>query len=352
METHCMDALDLTLGWLTLLSLAFWLAALVVLSQTFSVNLSTNSPRPWRAHGLLLGLAAWCLAPGAPRLDSIVLRPEAAVIITLGSLGTAWLAYRALCDALYRRPLLLSGVLFGLLAYAVWGYHQLFDGSGAYLLTQALLVTLMACNLVTPNSNPARVALGLQHNRYLTPPLLFALLCSHSPALLDNPYAWQLLLLIGGMLALIWYGLEHAMAPKWALSSALAVLAIYIAMPEGLQREASAKPVLPTVTAAVQPSLPPLSSHAPTGLDPRREFALVQRIIQDRCVECHSRTPSNPIFQATPLVPTLDTPEQILAWKRAIHEQAVASQNMPLANLTQMSQAERDLLGLWIEKGK
>jgi uncharacterized membrane protein len=50
-------------------------------------------------------------------------------------------------------------------------------------------------------------------------------------------------------------------------------------------------------------------------------------------------------------VPTFDTPEQILAWKRAIHEQAVASQNMPLANLTQMSQAERDLLGLWIEKG-
>src|SRR5690606_33954390 len=121
---------------------------------------------------------------------------------------------------------------------------------------------------------------------------------------------------------------------------------LYVVMPDGLQREARAKPARPSLADAFEQVLPP-----PEPLETHREFALVQRIIQDRCLECHSRRPSNPLFQATPLLQTFDTPEQILAWKRAIHEQAVASQNMPLANLTQMSQAERDLLGLWFERG-
>lgn len=336
-----MDALDLTLGWLTLLSIAFWLATLVVLTRTFVPD-PPHSPVHVRRHALLLAVAAWCLVPGPVTLEHLVLRPEAAVLVTTGSLAIAWFGYRALCEALEQRPLLLAFLLYGLLAYAVWGYHQLFDASAAHLHVGALLVTLMASNL----QRPARAVVCVQHNRYLTLPLLFVLLCSHAPALLANPYAWQLLLAIGGLLVLIWYGLEQAQTPRWALSSALTVLALYIVMPDGLQREARARPVVPSVASLPQPEL---AASAP--LTPRREFALVQRIIQDRCLECHSRTPSNPIFQATPLLPTFDTPEQILAWKRAIHEQAVETRKMPLANLTQMSQEERDLLGFWIEKG-
>lgn len=345
-----MDALDLTLGWLALLAAALWLASLYVLARTFPLDPCAAPRLTMRHQAALLAVAAWCLLPAPVSLGDTVLRPEAAVLVTVGTLAAAWFGYRALCDALQRRPLLLAFVLYGLLGYAVWGYHQLFGASGAYLHSGALLLTLMASNLhgASRATQPcaARATLRRRHNRYLTLPLLFTLLCAHAPDLMANPYAWQLLLLIGGLLVLIWYGLEQALTPKWALSSALGVLALYVAMPDGLQREARARPAAPSFAAAFKHAIP-----TPEPLDTHREFALVQRIIQDRCLECHSRTPSNPVFQATPLVPTFDTPEQILTWKRAIHEQAVASQNMPLANLTQMSQAERDLLGLWIEKG-
>lgn len=345
-----MDALDLTLGWLALLAAALWLASLYVLARTFPLEPSAEPRLTMRRQGLLLAVAAYTLLPAPVFLGDSVLRPEAAVLVTVGTLAAAWFGYRALCDALYRRPLPLAFLLYGLLGYAVWGYHQLFDASGAYLHSDALLVTLMASNLHcsarATQPSAAHAAVCKQHNHYLTLPLLFTLLCAHAPALLANPYAWQLLLLIGGLLALIWYGQEQALTPQWALSCALGVLALYVAMPDGLQREARARPATSQFAEAPEHAVP-----VPERLDTHREFALVQRIIQDRCLECHSRTPSNPIFQATPLVPTFDTPEQILAWKRAIHEQAVASQNMPLANLTQMSQAERDLLGLWIEKG-
>lgn len=349
-----MDALDLTLGWLGLLATALWLASLYVLARTFPL---TPVPDPGLTvtalgrRGLLLAAAAYCLLPAPVALGDSVLHPEAAAMITLGTLAAAWYGYRTLCDALYRHAAPLNLLLYAMLAYAAWGYYQLFGASGGHLHISALLVTLMANNLHTLTRTAElpseRLALCKRHNRYLALPLLLSLASPHAPATLANPYAWQVLLLFGGLLVVIRYGLVNALTPKWALSSALGVLVLYFAMPEGLQREARAKPARPLAAAALVQSLPDLPP-----LDTNREFALVQRIIHDRCLECHSRTPSNPLFQAAPLVPTFDTPEQIHTWKHAIHEQAVASEKMPLANLTQMSQAERDLLGLWIEKGE
>ncbi len=46
-----------------------------------------------------------------------------------------------------------------------------------------------------------------------------------------------------------------------------------------------------------------------------------------------------------------DTPEQMKQLAAKIHAQSVASQIMPLGNITQMTQEERDLLGDWIAKG-
>lgn len=338
-----MDALDLTLGWLALLAATLWLASLYVLARTFALPPSADPMQTILRQGLLLAVAAVCLPRVPVFLGNLVLRPEVAVLVTVGTLGAAWFGHRVLRDSLGRRPLPLTVALCGLLGYAVWSYHQLFDASGAYLHSGALLVTLMAGNL---HGTPPPSAACRRHNRYLAPPLLFILLSAQAPALLANPYTWQLLVLIGGLLALIWYGLEQALTPRWVLSAALGVLALYVLMPDGLQREPRARPASMALAESRPHAFP-----APKPLEAQREFALVRRIIQDRCLECHSRTPSNPLFQTVPLLSTFDTPDQILAWKRAIHEQTVASRNMPLANLTQMSQAERDLLGLWFERG-
>jgi len=57
------------------------------------------------------------------------------------------------------------------------------------------------------------------------------------------------------------------------------------------------------------------------------------------------------MFSAAPAGVMFDTPEQIRQQAARIHAQSVASQIMPLGNITQMTQDERDLLASWIAQG-
>jgi uncharacterized membrane protein len=47
----------------------------------------------------------------------------------------------------------------------------------------------------------------------------------------------------------------------------------------------------------------------------------------------------------------LDTPERIKAAAARIHQQTIATQTMPIGNLTKMTAAERALLGRWLAAG-
>jgi uncharacterized membrane protein len=80
-------------------------------------------------------------------------------------------------------------------------------------------------------------------------------------------------------------------------------------------------------------------------------FDKVHSVIQERCAVCHSAKPTSPLFSAAPAGVMFDTPEQIKLQAPRIQAQAVASQIMPLGNITQMTQQERDLIGAWIVQG-
>jgi uncharacterized membrane protein len=80
-------------------------------------------------------------------------------------------------------------------------------------------------------------------------------------------------------------------------------------------------------------------------------FDKVHDVIQERCTVCHSAKPTSPLFSAAPAGVMFDTPEQIKLQAPRIQAQAVASQIMPLGNITQMTQQERDLIGAWIVQG-
>jgi uncharacterized membrane protein len=62
-------------------------------------------------------------------------------------------------------------------------------------------------------------------------------------------------------------------------------------------------------------------------------------------------SPTNPSFSSAPAGIMFDTPEQIRARAAAIDEQAVRTRAMPLGNVTEMTDAERELLGRWIAQG-
>ena len=48
---------------------------------------------------------------------------------------------------------------------------------------------------------------------------------------------------------------------------------------------------------------------------------------------------------------SLHTPDLIVKNAQAVFQQAVVAKTMPLANATQMTDAERSLIGRWFESG-
>jgi uncharacterized membrane protein len=80
-------------------------------------------------------------------------------------------------------------------------------------------------------------------------------------------------------------------------------------------------------------------------------FAQVQPIIKERCAVCHSEKPSFAGFVQPPGGLMLDTPGQVKAAAPRIHQQTVATQAMPIGNLTKMTDEERALLGKWLADG-
>lgn len=80
-------------------------------------------------------------------------------------------------------------------------------------------------------------------------------------------------------------------------------------------------------------------------------FAQVQPIIAQRCTVCHSGKPTQAGFSSAPMGIAFDTPAQIKAQAAKIKAQAVSSHDMPLGNMTHMTDKERALVGAWIAAG-
>ena len=80
-------------------------------------------------------------------------------------------------------------------------------------------------------------------------------------------------------------------------------------------------------------------------------FAEVNEIIQKRCVQCHSATPTDDANKVAPNGVMYDTPESIVAKKDLIMQRVVITKTMPQNNKTNMTDEERNTLRCWIEQG-
>ncbi|HBM65752.1 MAG TPA: hypothetical protein DD418_19780, partial [Pseudomonas sp.] len=86
--------------------------------------------------------------------------------------------------------------------------------------------------------------------------------------------------------------------------------------------------------APAAPAQAPAQAAAQAG---GGEFDKIHNVIQERCTVCHSSKPTSPLFSTAPAGVMFDTPQQIQAQAARIQAQAVASQIMPLGNITQMT---------------
>ena len=321
----------------------------------------------------------YLLAPG-----SSLSGPEG-VLLGIGSLFAGWFIYSFLCDsALGKRPALLGFILFVLIIGAAYGFSKVFSGRGAYLHVGAIIGTIMVGNVFriimpaqralvaaiaenrTPDpALPAKGLLRSRHNNYFTLPVLFIMISNHFPSTYGSQYNWLILAGIAVLAVLVrhYFNTRHD-SHKYAWTLPVAALGMiclaYVTGPKPVSTAPETAKVikyqplpetaLGGVKAADAPPAAPAQAPAAAPVA-TVDFEQVHKVIQERCTVCHSATPSSPLFSAAPAGVMFDTAQQIQLMAPRIQAQAVVTPIMPLGNITQMTQQERDLVGAWINAG-
>jgi uncharacterized membrane protein len=94
-------------------------------------------------------------------------------------------------------------------------------------------------------------------------------------------------------------------------------------------------------------ALMPKSAAGPAVPGSAVTLAEVRTVIRSRCVTCHSALPTHLAFPAAPAGVLLDTDQQILDEALRIHQQTVVLKAMPIGNLTEISEDERQVIDAW-----
>jgi uncharacterized membrane protein len=336
----------------------------------------------WITGVLLLGVVyylnaeIYLIAPGSG------MEPSTAIAIGIGALVAGWFIYDLLCESpLGKTPMLLGAVLFVLLVGATYGLSQVFSGRGAYIHVGAIIGTIMVGNVfrvIMPaqrnlvsaieegrDPDPALPAKGLlrsRHNNYLTLPVLFIMISNHFPSTYGSEYNWAILagLAIFSILVRHYFNTRHG-SQKFAWTVPVAALGMitlaFVTSPYANRPAAPVAKVPVVVQASVEAEVEAASTDNTQAANTSEQpigsgvnFAIINQVIQERCSVCHSATPTHAAFAAAPAGVILDTPQEIQANSPRI-AQTVTTKYMPLGNMTQMTDEERALIGMWVEQG-
>ncbi len=274
--------------------------------------------------------------------------PGAAIAGALAYLVLGWIVYDLICRVFGRDAngdvggdAKVGVLIFLYTCVATWVACRFFAGRAAFLLTGAMIATIMSANVlmvIIPGQRKVVAAMragqpvdpnhgrrGKQrsvHNTYFTMPVVVAMLTNHYGMLFQHPHNWLVLvlLMLAGALIRLFFVLRHKGPNRWEfVAAALALIGV--------------------VAWMVAPKFEPAAA-TPAKVS----FAQVQSVIEQRCVLCHSATVINKNVQ-------LHTPELIAKHAAGIYQQSVVQKTMPLGNATQITDAERALLKRWFDAG-
>ena len=285
-----------------------------------------------------------------------------------------------------KNSLIFSSIIFILLVIACWGSYQLFSDRASFIHIGAILGTVMAGNVffgimpaqralvdcvrrgVKPGKEVADLALQAKNrslmNNYFTLPLIFTMISNHYPMMYSHAHGWLVLVFVGIITATVrhYFNQKHLghHKPKFLWIPALATVLLIIWM-----RPAPVEP-LPAASASVSTAnatpdtTPPVTAgsvdnsemsvateagaanEAATEVVPVTASAddAIMDIVHTRCTTCHAAQPTQQGFAAPPAGIILQTPADIKIHQAKIVT-AVQTGYMPLGNLTQLTDAER-----------
>jgi uncharacterized membrane protein len=301
--------------------------------------------------GIALLTVVYYLTGGVYLIDPNVSRigTGGAVALCVGLLIASWVVY----DLLWVSPLgrdhsgVATAISYGLLLAAMILLCRTLSGRAAFIHVGAMLGTIMVANVwmrIIPAQKElvAATAAGRTpdwtlssrakrrsvHNSYVTLPVLFMMISNHYPSTYGHRLNWLVLALfmvVGVGIRHLHITHERHRPAAWVLAPVAAALAVLVYL---------------TAPASIA-----------SGVGAQVAFPVARRIVEARCVSCHSAAPTDDIFRAAPNGVTFDTPESIRIRAEAIKQRTAVLKNMPLANKTGMTDAERDLLARWIDQG-
>jgi uncharacterized membrane protein len=295
---------------------------------------------------LLLGMIYWHGAR-AYLIDPSVadLNPWAAVGISFVTITAGWFFYNEICFFFdnNRTVFIIMAVFVSLAAY---GYQHIFSGRAAYIHMGAMLGTCMGLNVwtaIVPHHIAMRKQLTSgepldkrdseqakrrsQHNNYFTLPVTFAMISNHFSVAYNHHLGWLILCLaMGGGVAIRHY-LNISFKEDRKEQRLLVAVVIVFGGAIGLTFVKRPEPVV----------IGPVDTATAMG------------IVQRRCTACHSQKPTHPTFVAPPGGFVMETEEQVMSKAEKIIQRTNVSRDMPLGNVTGMTDEERAMLKVWIE---
>jgi len=311
----------------------------------------------WEAYATWLSGMALLITVFYWNAQTYMLDPQVSGISTATAIGigvlslfSSWIVYDLLCcSSLSRWEWLLALLIFAWFVVLALGLSTWLSGRAAYIHVGAAIGTIMVANVFrviipaqkdmvnavtqnrVPDASKGRRALQRsRHNNYFTLPVLFIMISGHYPATYGHPHNWLVLLVFSLAAVAIrhYFNIRHLPGFRaWPLIPATLLLAcvIFITAPEPA-------PVYRDTA----------STAAPTAGD-------IFTIIETRCTGCHARVPTLAGFTSPPLGVELDSPQKLMQHAERVYQTAVVTRTMPLANLTQMTDTERQLLARWFE---
>jgi len=269
-----------------------------------------------------------------------------AIGLGMGFIAVGFAAY----ELLVKTPLRHNGkafglVLFSFLVFMAWFASEVFSPRGAFIHVGALIGTIMAGNVflgIMPSQRAlveavqrgeapdpkygAFAKLRSTHNNYFTLPLIFIMISNHYPMTYSHEMSWLVLSAICFILAFArhFFNLRHRGEFKPMI---LVIAAIMMA---GVAVWIAPKPV-------------EVDQQAMAGFSDEQGML----IIKERCASCHAVTPTQPGFASPPAGLVLETQEQVDTNTAKLIE-VIQSKYMPIGNITQMTDDERQQVLGWL----
>lgn len=270
------------------------------------------------------------------------------ILIGVSSFVVAWLIYDKMCkSSLIKNQTAFALVGFAFLILFAFFYCHVFSARAAYIHFGAMIGSIMVANVffvIIPGQKemvrcaklgiPLDPSLGKKalarslHNNYFTLPVLFVMVSNHFPSTFGYQYPWLILAVISLGAA----GVKH-----------------YLNLKEKQQLNVWILPVSVVILLAACF----ISAPSTDPYECKKEVTIteVQAIVQKRCMQCHSSSPTDDVYKVAPNGVKYDTPKEIFDKRDLIMQRVVITKTMPQNNKTEMTEEERNTIRCWLEQG-